>query len=188
MNQPTSKIQTPCVQPPVTANQAPRPISTSASARPTAPLTTVARAFSVPADHRVARSMRPPSSGNAGSRLKTARPKFAQVSQADGWRSTGGSQASPRSKGSPNSMASARLTAGPAAAITSSSRARRGSSARWAIPPSRNKVMRAPAHASRSRRRRAPVRAPRSRRRRERTTVNAKCETTDNRHREAEHT
>ena len=108
----------------------------SAKALPIRLTTFVARAVSFHRSQRIARNILPPSSGNPGIMLNSARITFAEAR-----RQVMAASASNRPvkkltrEMSPKSRASIMLAAGPASAIRNSWRPELGSDAIWATPP-----------------------------------------------------
>lgn len=79
-NQPISDIQTPVTTLPPRARKIPSAMSADATSCPENPAICVARSMLPVHCHTSARNTRPPSSGKAGSRLKTATIRFTCAS------------------------------------------------------------------------------------------------------------
>ncbi len=141
-NQPSSAAHRPDRSCPYSTATNPVTTMSQPSARPAAEASRVARSRSPVRCHKYARSSRPPSSGAAGSALKTASRTLIAASQANASTTSPDVWSASSPAATPASTPPAtRLVRGPTPAMRSSAAGVGASSRRRAAPPSIHRVM-----------------------------------------------
>lgn len=141
-NQPIRASHSPPKPTPARNCHSPSPISTAPSTQPARAATTDAFVRSPVAFHTAARSSRPPSSGAAGSALKTASSTLMPASQASEPSSSPSTPATASTTAiAPKKSPISRLTSGPTPAMRSSAPGSRASPRSSATPPKSQRVI-----------------------------------------------